>query len=149
MTPGILSTEATVFLAAISVGGALYEHAVVDAAWPRNPVIIQPAKLGLSRVRFWVPAHVALEVSLIAALAMNWKFPGARNPLLAAFTCHAVMRIWTFIDLIPKVLAFERADAASISRASAKAWVVRSMLRLPLSIGTMALAFAASLTNSG
>jgi len=143
MMLGLLSTGLVTFLAAVGIGGALYEHSVVDSAWPRNPVLIQPAKYGLQRVRFWVPAHTALEIALIGAIVLNWQLPGVRNLLLAAFACHAVMRVWSFVDLIPKVLAFERSDAAAIDASAARAWVVRSMLRFPLSIATTALAAAA------
>ena len=143
MMLGLLSTGLVTFLAAVAIGGALYEHSVVDSAWPRNPVLIQPAKHGLQRVRFWVPAHTALEIALISAIVLNWQLPAVRNLLLAAFACHAVMRVWSFVDLIPKVLAFERSDAAAVDASAARAWVVRSMLRFPLSIATTALAVAA------
>jgi len=143
MILGLLSTGLVTFLAAVGIGGALYEHSVVDSAWPRNPLLIQPAKHGLQRVRFWVPAHTALEITLIGAIVLNWQLPGVRNLLLAAFACHAVMRVWSFVDLIPKVLAFERSDAAAVDASAARAWVVRSMLRFPLSIATAVLAAAA------
>ena len=143
MMLSLLSTGIVTFLASVGIGGALYEHSVVDAAWPRNPVLIQPGKRGLRRVRFWVPAHTALEIALIGAIALNWHLPPTRNLLLAAFACHAIMRVWSFIDLIPKVLAFERLDAAAIDASTARAWVVRSMLRFPLSLATAALAVAA------
>jgi len=143
MMLGLLSTALVTFVAAVGIGGALYEHSVVDSAWPRNPILIQPAKHGLQRVRFWVPAHSALEIALLGAIALNWHLPVVRNLLLAAFACHAVMRVWSFVDLIPKVLAFERSDAAAIEPSAARAWVVRSMLRFPLAIATAGLAVAA------
>jgi hypothetical protein len=55
-------------LALMSLGGGLYEFVVVDPAWPRRPEIIQPARGGVSRKRFWIPAHTAFELLLIAAL---------------------------------------------------------------------------------
>jgi len=120
MMLGLLSTGIVTFLTAVGIGGALYEHSVVDSAWPRNPVLIQPAKLGLRRVRFWVPAHTALEIALLGAIVLNWQLPVVRNLLLAAFACHAFMRVWSFADLIPKVLAFERSDAAAIDASAAR-----------------------------
>ena len=56
-------------LALIGVGGGLYEFVVVDPVWPRRPELIQPDRGGLSRKRFWIPAHVAFELLLIASLA--------------------------------------------------------------------------------
>ena len=42
------------------------------------------------------------------------------------------MRIWSFVDFIPKAAAFEKADPATIDRAAAERWTRRSLLRLPL-----------------
>ena len=50
-------------LASMSLGGALYEFTVVDPFWPRRPDIIQPARGGISRKRFWIPAHRGLVSS--------------------------------------------------------------------------------------
>ncbi len=52
-------------LALVSLGGGLYEFLVVDPSWPRRPEIIQPARGGISRKRFWIPAHVAFELILV------------------------------------------------------------------------------------
>jgi hypothetical protein len=46
------------------------------------------------------------------------------------------MRIWSLIDFMPKALAFERAEPASIDAATARAWTRRSLLRLPLDLVT-------------
>ena len=48
-------------LALISLGGGLYEFSVIDPAWPRRPDVIQPARGGVSRRWFWIPAHVAMR----------------------------------------------------------------------------------------
>ena len=57
-------------LALASLGGGLYEFSVVDPAWPRRPELIQPARGGVSRKRFWIPAHVAFELALIGSLVL-------------------------------------------------------------------------------
>jgi hypothetical protein len=110
----------------------LYEFLVVDTAWPRRPEPIQPGRGGISRRRFWIPAHVAFELVLIASLVAAWSHAEVRTWLLVAFVSHAVMRIWSAFDFIPKALAFERADPAQISENTARAWTRRSLLRLPL-----------------
>jgi hypothetical protein len=117
-------------LALVGLGGGLYEVRVVDPAWPRRPDLIQPARGGISRRRFWIPAHVAFEVVLIAALVWSWSQPSVGNPLLVALASHAVMRVWSAFDFIPKALAFERAE--TVSEAAARAWTRRSWLRLIL-----------------
>jgi hypothetical protein len=134
-------------LALASVGGGLYEFSVVDPFWPKRPDLVQPARGGISRKRFWIVIHVAFEVTLIAALVVTWSQPAVRNCLLVALASHAVMRIWSGFDFIPKALAFEKADPATVSEAAARAWVRRSRLRLPLDLvtcGALLSAFAAA-----
>ena len=132
-------------LACASLGGGAYEFSVVDPFWPRRPDIIQPARGGISRKRFWFPAHCAFELALIVSLITAWSLPDVRFRLLIALAAHAAMRIWSAFDLIPKALAFERSDPAMIDEAAARSGVRRSLLRLPLDIMTctaMLLAFA-------
>jgi hypothetical protein len=123
-------------LALVSLGGAFYEFQVVDPFWPRRPDLIHPDRGGLSRRRFWIPAHVAFELLLGASLVMTWRYDAVRTPLLVALASHAVMRIWSAFDFIPKALAFERADPASITEAAARRWSRRSLGRLPLDLVT-------------
>ena len=134
-------------LALASVGGGLYEFSVVDPFWPKRPDLVQPARGGISRKRFWISIHVAFEVTLIAALVLAWSQPDVRNCLLVALASHAVMRLWSGFDFIPKALAFEKADPATVSEAAARAWTRRSRLRLPLDLvtcGALLSAFAAA-----
>jgi hypothetical protein len=141
----LILTALAASLALASVGGGLYEFLVVDPFWPRRPDLVQPARGGISRKRFWIPIHVAFEVALLAALVLAWSQPAVFNALLVALASHAVMRIWSGIDFIPKALAFEKADPASIGEGAARAWTRRSRLRLPLDLitcGAMLVAFA-------
>src|SRR4051812_4018179 len=143
MTFPLLMASLAALLSAIGVGGAFYEALVIDTAWPKNPSLIQPQRGGVLRTRFWIPAHVALELTLIAAIALNWSSSHARFFLLSAFACQAMMRIWSFMDFIPKALAFERIPPESVSESAARTWTARSLMRLPLALATTALAFAA------
>lgn len=119
-----------------SVGGGLYEFLVVDPFWPKRPDLIQPSRGGISRKRFWIVIHVAFEVVLIASLVWAWSQPAVRSCLLVALASHALMRIWSGFDFIPKALVFERAEPGSVSEAAARAWTRRSRLRLPLDLIT-------------
>ena len=125
-----------VVLALVSLGGGFYEFLVVDPFWPQRPELIQPQRGGISRRRFWIPAHTTFELALIAALVVAWGAPQVRVPLLFAFASHAAMRLWSAFDFIPKALAFERADPASVSAAAARRWSRRSLARLPLDLAT-------------
>ena len=118
--------------ALMTLGGGFYEVLVVDPAWPRRPDLIQPVRGGISRRRFWIPAHVTFEVLLIAALVWSWSQPSISNALLVALASHAVMRVWSAFDFIPKAVAFERAE--TVDEAAARAWTARSWLRLPLDL---------------
>lgn len=120
--------------ACASLGGGLYEFSVVDPVWPGRPELIQPDRSGISRKRFWMPAHGAFELTLIASLVITWSQPGVCQWLLIALASHAVMRLWSAFDFIPKALAFECADPGTIDAAKARQWTHRSLLRLPLDI---------------
>jgi len=135
-TPLLLLVAATAAFAVVSLGGGLYEFLVVDPFWPSRPDLIQPARGGVSRRRFWIPAHVVFELSLIASLIAAWPQPAIRVPLLLGLASHAVMRLWSAFDFIPKALAFERADPATIAEGAARRWSRRSLGRLPLDVLT-------------
>ncbi|HEY8554689.1 MAG TPA: hypothetical protein VIL43_09150 [Burkholderiales bacterium] len=134
-------------LALASLGGALYEYSVVDPFWPRKPELIQPRRGGISRKRFWIPAHTAFELFLVAALVAAWSEPSVRAPLLVGLASHAAMRLWSAFDFIPKALAFEGADPARFDADAARRWTRRSLGRLPLDLvtgGAMLVALVAA-----
>jgi hypothetical protein len=123
-------------LACAGLGGGLYEFSVVDPFWPRRPNLIQPTRGGISRKRFWIPAHTVFELTLIGSLVAAWPLPELRTPLLVALGSHGTMRIWSAFDFIPRALAFERAEPATITEEAARRWTRRSLLRLPLDLIT-------------
>jgi hypothetical protein len=132
-------------LALISLGGGLYEYLVVDPAWPRRPDLIQSSRGGISRRRFWIPAHTSFELTLIASLVAMWNSSTVRTPLLVALATHVTMRLWSAFDFIPKALAFEKADPTAIDTLAAERWSRRSLGRLPLDLVTCGAMMAALL----
>ena len=128
----------TTLAACATLGGGLYEFLVVDPAWPERPGIIQSRNGGISRARFWVPAHTVFEVLLIITLVVAWGDGDARIALLVALVSHAVMRVWSLVDFVPKAVAFEKADPARVDKTAAIRWTRRSLLRLPLDVITCA-----------
>lgn len=98
---------------------------------------------GISRRRFWIPAHSVFEVLLIVALVAAWDQADARAALLVALVSHAVMRTWSLLDFVPKAVAFERTDPAAVDEAAAVRWTRRSLLRLPLDLVTCGAMLAA------
>ncbi|MCW2553205.1 MAG: hypothetical protein JWR78_2986 [Mycobacterium sp.] len=147
-TPAITLFAIVVLLACVQLGGGLYEFRVLDPIWPNRPAIVQPRHGGVSRRRFWIPVHAAFEVALLAALVASWSHSHVRTALLVAVASHAVMRIWSFLDFIPKAVAFEKADPATIDRDAAVRWSRRSLLRLPLDVVTCAATLTALVAAS-
>ncbi|EKF22429.1 hypothetical protein C731_3601 [Mycolicibacterium hassiacum DSM 44199] len=145
-TPTDIVIAATALAACIVLGGGIYETVVVDPRWPRRPGIIQERNGGIVRRRFWIPAHAAFEVLLVASLILSFGDAPVRNAVLVALVSHAVMRIWSFLDFIPKALEFERTDPADVDVQAAVAWTRRSRWRLPLdAIACVALLTALAL----
>ena len=142
-TPTLVLIAVTTLVACALLGGGLYETVVVDPAWPKRPGIIQAQNGGISRRRFWIPAHTVFEVLLIIALIAAWHEPDVRTALLVALASHAVMRVWSLVDFVPKAVKFETADPAAVDEAAAIAWTRRSLLRLPLDFITCAALLAA------
>lgn len=137
----VLSTALTALLANIGLGGGIFEHGVVDRAWPRKPEIVQPRKGGIWRAGFWIPAHTAFELVLLVALYLSWTNEGARKALLLALAAHVALRIWSAFDMIPKAIAFEKAE--TVDEASARDWTRRSLMRFPLALLTSLATLAA------
>src|ERR1044072_6572680 len=113
-TPTLALIAAATLVACVLLGGGLYETVVVDPAWPKRPGIIQAHNGGISRRRFWIPAHTLFEVLLVIALIAAWGDADVRLALLVALVSHAAMRVWSLVDLVPKAVEFERADPASV-----------------------------------
>ena len=142
-TAAIVLLAVVTVLAGAQLGGGLYEHLVLDPVWPGRPAIVQPGNGGVSRRRFWIPIHTAFEVLLIAAIVASWAHPHVRTALFVALASQLAMRAWSFLDLIPKAVDFEKGDPATIDRSAAETWTRRSLLRLPLDAVTCAAVLVA------
>lgn len=142
-TPTLVLIAAATLAACALFGGGLYETLVVDPYWPKRPGIIQPRNGGISRRRFWIPVHTIFEVLLVVALIAAWGDADTRLALLVALGSHAVMRVWSLVDFVPKAVAFETTDPAAVDEAAAVRWTRRSLLRLPLDLITCAAMLAA------
>lgn len=142
-TPAVLVIASTTLAGCVVLGGAVYEALVVDPFWPKRPGIVQPRNGGISRARFWRPAHLAFEALLVVSLVLAWDTPGIRAALLVALASHVVLRIWSAVDLTPKSVVFEEANPVDVDEAHAVWWTRRSLLRLPLQVLTCAAMLSA------
>lgn len=120
----------------VSLGGGLYQFSAVDPYWPGRPDIVQPNRGGINPKRFWIPAHIFFELSLLTALIAGWSQSQLRTWLLVGLASHLVMRVWSAFDFIPKALAFERAEPGAIDERAARRWTHRSRWRFPLDLIT-------------
>ena len=135
MDIAVTTAFAALILVAGSLGGGVYETALIDRLWPDNPALVQPSRGGINRRRFWMPAHFTFEALLGAALWTAWPRLDARQWLLAALTAHVAMRAWSFAYFIPRAMAFEKAgDLDADQHARAVAWVRASGWRLLLDL---------------
>jgi hypothetical protein len=136
-----LSISAALAVLLLAIGASLYEHLVVDRAWPDNPSLIQPALGGLDRKTLWIPLHISTELLLLIALYTAWPRRPIRRLVIAAALLHLAMRIWTFVYFIPHALRFESPHAPPDG---ATTWVTLSILRFPLVLAAAVLLALAS-----
>lgn len=151
MSLALLLLAAVVAARFVSIGGGLYETALIDPVWPENPALIRPGLGGISRKRFWIPVHAAFELALVAAVVAWWPEQVVRGWLLAAAASHVAMRGWSAAYFIPRALRFERGDP-SLTRDDARRWARQSWMRLPLDVATAlfcAIAFVQALAAAG
>lgn len=146
--PEIVSLYAIVVaggLGAVGLGGGIYETALVDRAWPRTPMLIQPARGGIDRKRFWIPAHGAFEAALAVATWSTWAHPLVRPWVWAAFAAHLATRLWSWAYFIPMAMRFEAGEtgAAEIGPKAVETWVRLSRWRLPLELAALVFLFVA------
>ncbi len=137
----------SLFVMAVAIGGSLYEHLVVDPAWPNQITLIQPSAGGVSRTRFWIPVHAALTLLLPVTLWACWQSRAARRWIVAALLAYVAARLWSAVYFIPRALWFERVgELTGPALEEARTWVRWSPVRtLLLAFATAALAIAARL----
>lgn len=137
-------------LALVSLGGGIYEHIAVDPFWPSRPELVQPLRGGITRRRFWIPAHASFELSLLTALFSTWSLSASRTWLLVALASHAIQRIWSALHFIPSALAFENTDPVTLSENAARKWTRQSLWRLPFGLtACSAMLFALASASRG
>jgi hypothetical protein len=108
----------------------------------RNPPasfsIIQEGN-GVPLQRFWVPVHIAITLTLLLAIILNWSQPARRNLILIGIGCYVVMRVWSGFYFIPEMLSFQKIplDSAPTTELTSKVskWARLSWFREPLDLG--------------
>ena len=124
------------------LGGIAYSHLVYFppylSALPASAVVVN-GPYGLHEAIFWMIIHPLLILSLILALALNWKSKPRRNLILISFAIYAVVLVVTQLYFIPELVAFGRSPESSVSPAE---WLARGRLWQRLSWTRGAIMYA-------
>jgi hypothetical protein len=107
------------------LGGIAYSHIVFFpvylSALPDSAVLVN-GKYGLNEARFWMSIHPLLILSLILALALNWKLKERRKLILMSASIYAVILIITNLYFVPELIAFAQSPGSNLSSAE---WLAR------------------------
>jgi hypothetical protein len=122
---GTYSLFLAVILWGTLLGGIAYSHLVYFpvylSALPDSSVVVN-GTYGLNEAIFWVMIHPLLILSLIVALALNWKSKPQRKLILISFVIYIVVLIASQIYFIPELGAFKHSPESSLPPAE---WLAR------------------------
>jgi hypothetical protein len=117
---GTYSLFPAVILWGTLLGGIVYSHLVYFpvylSALPDSAVVVR-GPYGLHEAIFWMTVHPLLILSLIVALALNWKSRSRRKFILMSFAIYFLVLVVTQIYFIPELIAFEGSPASTVSPA--------------------------------
>jgi uncharacterized membrane protein len=107
------------------LGGIAYSHLVYLpvylSALPDSAVLVN-GPYGMNEGIFWMIIHPLLIVSLIIALALNWKSASRRKLILVSCTIYILALVITAIYFVPELEAFRHSPESGLSRAE---WLAR------------------------
>jgi len=107
------------------LGGIAYSHLVYFpvylSALPDSAVVVN-GPYGLHEATFWMTIHPLLILSLVLALALNWKSKPRRERILISLAIYAVVIAVTSLYFIPELVAFQRSPESSLTPAE---WLAR------------------------
>jgi hypothetical protein len=122
---GTYSLFLAVILWGTLLGGIAYSHLVYFppylSALPASSVVVN-GPYGLSEGTFWMMIHPLLILSLIIALALNWKSKSRRKLILISLGIYIPVIVISWIYFIPELGAFKHSPESSVSPAE---WLAR------------------------
>ncbi|HKS23102.1 MAG TPA: hypothetical protein VJZ76_09920 [Thermoanaerobaculia bacterium] len=117
-----LSLAAAIIVWATILGGIAYSHIVwfppYLAGLPKTAALAQT----IHDEHFWLSIHPLAILSLIAALALNWKLRSRRKLIAITAVIYAVAIAATAIYFVPELIAFRNSATGNVSPAE---WYVR------------------------
>src|SRR5215213_4736364 len=115
---GTYSLFVAVILWGTLLGGIAYSHLVYFpvylSALPDSAVVVN-GPYGLHEAIFWMIVHPLLILSLVAALALNWKSAPRRKLILISLAVYLLVLVATRIYFIPELVAFEQSPGSQVS----------------------------------
>jgi hypothetical protein len=122
---GTYSLFPAIILWGTLLGGIAYSHLVYFpvylSALPASAVVVT-GPYGLHEAIFWMTIHPLLILSLIVALALNWKLRSRRKLILISFAIYFLVLVVTQIYFLPELVAFEQSPQSNVS---ASEWLAR------------------------
>lgn len=123
--PGTYSLFLAVILWGTLLGGITYSHLVYFpvylSALPDSSVVVN-GPYGLNEGVFWMTIHPLLILSLVLALALNWKSRARRKLILTSFAIYAAVLVITSLYFLPELGAFSRSPESGLAPAE---WLAR------------------------
>jgi hypothetical protein len=87
-----------------------------------NSAVVVTGKYGLNEAPFWTTIHPLLILSLIIALALNWKFKSRRKLVAFSFGIYISVLIATAFYFVPELMAFAKSPESTLP---ASEWLAR------------------------
>lgn len=123
---GTYSLFLAIILWGTLLGGITYSHIVYFPAYlsdlPNSAVVVN-GTYAVNEAPFWLLIHPLLILSLIIALALNWKLKTRRKLIITSFGIYIVALIITSLYFVPELMAFRQSPESNISAAE---WLTRS-----------------------
>jgi hypothetical protein len=122
---GTYSLFLAVILWGTLLGGVAYSHLVYFpvylSALPDSAVVVN-GNYGLHEAIFWMIIHPLLILTLIVALALNWKSRSRRKLILISLAIYSLVLVVTQIYFLPELAAFAQSPGSTVSPSE---WLAR------------------------
>jgi hypothetical protein len=109
----------------ILLGGIVYSHIAFFPVYlsdlPNSAVVVN-GKYAINEAPFWMTVHPLLILSLIIAVALNWKFKARRKLIALSFGIYIVALIVSAVYFVPELIAFAKSPESNLP---ASEWLAR------------------------
>lgn len=86
---------ACIIFLSISASAGLYEHLFGIPEMLKSPsTMITKSNNNLGQaIKFWIPVHLLILLTLVLSLIFNWKIPSRKKLVLSAFICYMYITV--------------------------------------------------------